>query len=226
LEPHTIIHVTPATPLATDSSKTNVLDTLLDELQTFSKPSSQQSSTPTIGGQSTRKLIQSMPSVDSAMSKKVRPPSYAAIRSNSEPPPSTANRPRSTPPECVFPDVDDPLVPPSSSTSSLSSVGSQGSVVEKRFAQSRQELLEQRHQELLKKQKQLQEQYTRLQQLSRGQIPRGLLNDLKKTGSESNIVSKTSLNVNTVHGSLRDLVNRTTNGVIDSQQKIFETDIL
>ncbi len=87
-------------------------------------------------------------------------------------------------------------------------------------------MLEQRHQELLKKQKQLQEQYTRLQQLSRGQIPRGLLNDLKKTGSESNIVSKTSLNVNTVHGSLRDLVNRTTNGVIDSQQKIFETDIL
>ncbi len=70
LEPHTIIHVTPATPLATDSSKTNVLDTLLDELQTFSKPSSQQSSTPTIGGQSTRKLIQSMASVDSAMSKK------------------------------------------------------------------------------------------------------------------------------------------------------------
>src|SRR5437867_196674 len=36
----------------------------------------------------------------------------------------------------------------------------------------------------------VQEHYTRLQQLSRGQIPRGILNDLKKTGSESNIVSK------------------------------------
>jgi len=132
-------------------------------------------------------------------------------------------------------------VPPSSSTSSLSSVGSQGSVVDKRFAQSRQELLEQRHQELLKKQRQLQEQYTRLQQLSRGQIPRGLLNDLKKTGSESNIVSKTQFNLSQVqgiHGSLRDLAKQSlqsatngTNGVANDseangQQKIFETDIL
>ncbi|XP_017485111.1 PREDICTED: glycine-rich protein 1-like [Rhagoletis zephyria] len=63
-------------------------------------------------------------------------------------------------------------------------------LMEKRFAQSRQELLEQRHQELLRKQRQLQEQYTRLQQLSRGQIPRGFLNDLKKTGSESNLAAK------------------------------------
>ena len=139
-------------------------------------------------------------------------------------------------------------MPPSSSTSSLSSVGSQSSVVEKRFAQSRQELLEQRHQELLKKQRQLQEQYTRLQQLSRGQIPRGLLNDLKKTGSESNIVSKTTFNMSAVHGSLRDLAAKSisANGMANAQnngnggggggvgadntnsnqQKIFETDIL
>jgi len=70
MEPHTIIHVTPATPLATDSNKTNVLDTLLDELQTFSKPSSQQSTTNTIAGQSSRKLIQGINTVDSAMAKK------------------------------------------------------------------------------------------------------------------------------------------------------------
>lgn len=70
-------------------------------------------------------------------------------------------------------------------------------LLEKRFAQSRQELLEQRHQELLHKQRQLQEQYTRLQQLStKRPISRGsgsggsFLSDLKKTGSESNIVSK------------------------------------
>ena len=180
----------------------------------------------------------------------VRPPTYSAIRSNSEPNAvALAHRPRSTPPEGMYRQIlfqylfmidqgitdgaEDILVPPSSSTSSLSSVGSQGSVVEKRFAQSRQELLEQRHQELLRKQRQLQEQYTRLQQLSRGQIPRGLLNDLKKTGSESNIVSKTSYNMSAVHGSLRDLAKQpmATNGVSNdnnnsNQQKIFETDIL
>ena len=74
-------------------------------------------------------------------------------------------------------------------------------LLEKRFAQSRQELLEQRHQELLYKQKQLQEQYTRLQQLSKrpissqrsgGGSDNSLLNDLKKTGSENNIVSKSA----------------------------------
>lgn len=40
MEPHTIIQVTPATPSSTDSGKTNatnMLDNLLDELQTFAK---------------------------------------------------------------------------------------------------------------------------------------------------------------------------------------------
>lgn len=64
-------------------------------------------------------------------------------------------------------------------------------LVEKRFAQSRQELLEHRHQELLRKQKQLQEQYTRLQQLSRGAHLSP--SQLKKTGSENNIVRSVSL---------------------------------
>lgn len=43
MEPHTIIQVTPATPSSTDSSSktaaSNMLDNLLDELQTFSKQS-------------------------------------------------------------------------------------------------------------------------------------------------------------------------------------------
>lgn len=81
---------------------------------------------------------------------------------------------------------------------------------------SRQEVLEQRHQELLRKQKHLQDQYTRLQQLQRGQIlqrfspPRSatstpILNDLKKTGSESNILSKSSFSLTPSSGSLTHL---------------------
>ena len=76
LEPHTIIQVTPATPSALDSSKTNVLDSLLDELQTFSKPSPVDRQTvannTSIGGQSAtaRKLLQSIGSVDSSVGKK------------------------------------------------------------------------------------------------------------------------------------------------------------
>lgn len=54
----------------------------------------------------------------------------------------------------------------------------------------------QRHQELLRKQKALQEQYARLQQLQRGASalaipPQDLL--LKKTGSESNLLAKMGL---------------------------------
>lgn len=120
------------------------------------------------------------------------------------------------------------------------SAAATAALMEKRFAQSRQELLEQRHQELLRKQRQLQEQYTRLQQLSRGQIPRGFLsNDLKKTGSENNLAAKAATmnsmpaasgsanvalgNVNmprmsrvplssTVHGSLKNLANSPATG--------------
>ncbi|XP_069692047.1 coiled-coil domain-containing protein AGAP005037 isoform X5 [Periplaneta americana] len=63
---------------------------------------------------------------------------------------------------------------------------------------ARQEILEQRHQELLRKQRALQEQYARLQQLQRGGggglavvPPPDLL--LKKTGSESNLLAKMGL---------------------------------
>ena len=96
---------------------------------------------------------------------------------------------------------------PSNSTTSLSSIDSQGSIIETgKSGKSRQQLLEERHQELLRKQKLLQEQYTRLQQLSRGELPNLLLNDLKKTGSESNIVLKSSSSSN-VSGSLTHLPN-------------------
>lgn len=84
----------------------------------------------------------------------------------------------------------------SDSNSSLASIDSQN-------GRSRQQLLEDRHQELLKKQRLLQDQYTQLQLLSRGQ--QGLLNDLKKTGSESNIVLKSGLGVNS-SGSLSQLI--------------------
>ena len=73
MEPHTIIQVTPATPLPSDASKTNVLDTLLDELQTFSKPSPPSTANnSTIGGQTStaRKLLQSIGSMDSSVGKK------------------------------------------------------------------------------------------------------------------------------------------------------------
>jgi len=72
---------------------------------------------------------------------------------------------------------------------------------------SRQEQLEQRHQELLKKQKALQEQYTRLQQLQRSQPPPDLL-QLKKTGSEGNLLLKMGLSMSAaapISGSLTQL---------------------
>lgn len=67
----------------------------------------------------------------------------------------------------------------------------------------RQMALELRHQELLKKQKQLQEQYARLQQISKNSaLP---TNDmLKKTGSESNLPQKMGLNM-AVTGSMKNL---------------------
>lgn len=71
-------------------------------------------------------------------------------------------------------------------TSPMSDGGTTGGIASK----SRQQILEDRHQELLRKQRLLQEQYSKLQMLSRGHIPKGLLNELKKTGSESNIMSK------------------------------------
>lgn len=62
---------------------------------------------------------------------------------------------------------------------------------------SRQAVLEQRHQELLKKQRALQEQYARLQMIQRSgpTLPANAQPDLKKTGSESNLLTKMNLNL-------------------------------
>lgn len=71
----------------------------------------------------------------------------------------------------------------------------------------RQHVLEARHQELLKKQKQLQEQYARLQQISKtGSLPPPTSDPmkLKKTGSESNLPQKMGLNM-AVSGSMKNL---------------------
>lgn len=70
----------------------------------------------------------------------------------------------------------------------------------------RQLALELRHQELLKKQKQLQEQYARLQQISKNSsLPATDIMQLKKTGSESNLPQKMGLNMSVVSGSMKNL---------------------
>lgn len=80
---------------------------------------------------------------------------------------------------------------------------SSGSGNESSNSQERQVALELRHQELLKKQKQLQAQYARLQQISKtGPIPGG--DSLKKTGSESSLPQKMGLNM-AVSGSMKNL---------------------
>jgi hypothetical protein len=65
------------------------------------------------------------------------------------------------------------------SNTSLSSIDSQESVINGSTAQhkSRQQRLEERHQELLRKQRLLQEQYSQLQQLVRGEMPKSLVNE-------------------------------------------------
>ncbi|CAG9859032.1 unnamed protein product [Phyllotreta striolata] len=98
-----------------------------------------------------------------------------------------------------------------SNSSSCESVNSQDG-----SKKTRKEELEQRHQELLKKQKALQEQYARLQQLQRGNNSLALVPPtpdqlLKKTGSESNLLQKMGLQLTTsqMTGSLTNLPNTT-----------------
>lgn len=137
-----------------------------------------------------------------------------------------------------------------SNSSSCESVNSQDGSKKS----TRKEELEQRHQELLKKQKALQEQYARLQQLQRGNntltvVPPPPDQLLKKTGSESNLLQKMGLQMTTTQmtGSLTNLPNtastassknttntsttqaeeQTTNNVSNTTtNKVYETDIL
>jgi SRC kinase signaling inhibitor 1 len=108
---------------------------------------------------------------------------------------------------------------------------------------SRQMALELRHQELLKKQKQLQEQYQRLQQMSKNSLPMAPGESLiKKTGSESNLPMKMGLNMSIGSGSMRNLASENNNLSLETQKneknsetststttttnKVYETDIL
>lgn len=111
-----------------------------------------------------------------------------------------------------------------SNSSSCESVDSQEGL-----KKTRKEELEQRHQELLKKQKALQEQYARLQQLQRGNntlaiLPTAADQLLKKTGSESNLLQKMGLQLTTsqMTGSLTNLPNTTSANAVN---KITVTNI-
>ena len=154
-------------------------------------------------------LLSSLTAAALASARNASSPGPATVmRSNSVPVsghPGLKSKPPPPPPitdncmllnQASIDSVDSQDVQISDSNSSLASIDSQN-------GRSRQQLLEDRHQELLKKQKLLQDQYTQLQILSRGQ--QGLLNDLKKTGSESNIVSKSGIGVNS-SGSLSQLI--------------------
>ncbi|XP_046977038.1 coiled-coil domain-containing protein AGAP005037 isoform X4 [Vanessa cardui] len=226
---------------AADVRPENALDALLDELQTFSKP-------PERGGRGEGPLrrLHSYPSgSDTDASPPVRargqhppkPPvperhpellAMAVRRAPPPPPPRTTSR--------------SPLASPTS-PSSPPRPDSSDSNDEK--TASRQALLEQRHQELLKKQKALQEQYARLQMIQRSgsTLPPNAQPDLKKTGSESNLLTKLSLNLApaSISGSMTHLAGdcdakrseaspedapATAPDAVATTNKVYETDIL
>ncbi|XP_048488511.1 coiled-coil domain-containing protein CG32809 isoform X4 [Plutella xylostella] len=170
----------------------NALDALLDELQTFAKPGERavngaagvRGGGAGAGGEALRRLHSYPSGSDTDASPPVRarghhaakPPvperhpellALAGRRAPPPPPPRTTSR--SPLPSPTSPPADDPA------------------------AAERQLLLEQRHQELLKKQRALQEQYARLQMIQRSGP--ALPPELKKTGSESNLLSKLSLHL-------------------------------
>ncbi|CAN8021659.1 unnamed protein product [Ixodes persulcatus] len=191
----------------------NALDALLDELQTFSKDK--------------RRPAESPVRAVEASSKKTPPP----------PPPRTTSKSPVTSPTGPQRSRSEPVRTSalaceegrrdqlSSNSSSSESVNSQEGLQ----GRSRQELLDSRHQELLRKQRQLQEQYARLQLLQRLSPPKP---DLKKTGSESNILHKASLAMASASGSLTHLAippsasPGAAAALLRSGAKIYETDIL
>ncbi|KAL1514168.1 hypothetical protein ABEB36_003472 [Hypothenemus hampei] len=116
--------------------------------------------------------------------------------------------PRNVGSSLQIPNSDSEVVISASNSSSCESVNSQDG----KSTKTRKEELEQRHQELLRKQKALQEQYARLQQLQRGTnalaiIPPTPDQLLKKTGSESNLLQKMGLQLATsqITGSLTNI---------------------
>ncbi|XP_065082475.1 coiled-coil domain-containing protein AGAP005037 isoform X5 [Ochlerotatus camptorhynchus] len=101
----------------------------------------------------------------------------------------------------------------------------------------RQQALEMRHQELLKKQKQLQEQYQRLQQMSKNNIPLATPDDKKKmrsgmSGSTKNLTDDNfSDSIETSNGNFDKNGELNTNtgtvsNLTKTTNKVYETDIL
>ncbi|XP_073977154.1 coiled-coil domain-containing protein AGAP005037 isoform X27 [Rhodnius prolixus] len=188
----------------------NPLDALLDELQSFSKPGAAPGTvTGSAGGSSLRRL-HSYPSSDRPL-----PPA---------PPPRTSSK---SPSESNSTESGAGTSSVATSTTNTSTAATTSTSV------SRQEMLEQKHQELLRKQRALQEQYTRLQALQRSQPPPDLL-QLKKTGSESNLLGKMGLTLAPT-GSLSHLASAaastsvatsTSTSSTTTTSKIYETDIL
>ncbi|XP_028967680.1 coiled-coil domain-containing protein AGAP005037 [Galendromus occidentalis] len=206
----------------------NALDALLDELQTFSPRSAESPSKKSLP-------VEAVSVSGDNRSKSTTPPGNVGKKTPPPPPPRTTSKSpvqsptgnghQQTARRCQS-------EPPSiRKISEQNSSGSSESVNSQEGTQNRQELLEQRHQELLKKQKLLQEQYARLQLLQKLSPPKP---DLKKTGSESNILHKAS-GICTSHtsGSLTSLACPPAQKLTSSpsqpqlaRNKIYETDIL
>ncbi|KAH8010060.1 hypothetical protein HPB51_024445 [Rhipicephalus microplus] len=246
----------PAGGAASDSSKgspaarsENALDALLDELQTFSKPADKRGGRP-LSADSPVRASSSSASVGSA-----KPPSGATVviidgpgsggvnkKTPPPPPPRTTSKSPVTSPTGPQRSRSEPVrtnalaAEDASSSSSGSSGGRRDQLSsnssssesvnsqEGLQARSRQELLDSRHQELLRKQRQLQEQYARLQLLQRLSPPKP---DLKKTGSESNILHKASLSLGSAGGASGSLTHLAVpSSALRTGAKIYETDIL
>ncbi|XP_077513464.1 coiled-coil domain-containing protein AGAP005037 isoform X17 [Amblyomma americanum] len=223
----------------------NALDALLDELQTFSKPADKRgrpmSADSPVKASSSSSAGSGKPPpsggptvivVDGSGGSNKKTPPPPPPRTTSKSPvtsPTGPQRSRSEPVRTNALAGEDASSSSSSSggrrdqlssnSSSSESVNSQEGLQ----ARSRQELLDSRHQELLRKQRQLQEQYARLQLLQRLSPPKP---DLKKTGSESNILHKASLSLGSAgaSGSLTHLA--VPSSALRTGAKIYETDIL
>lgn len=198
----------------------NALDTLLDELQTTADaiaPVPAVAPTPPAVPVAPKPVLRRLSSTSSSAEAggggakppvPERAPDLQNKRMPPPPPPRTSSKsPVASPTAAACP----PTTSPRGSVSG-SPPGRKGSLTAATGKPAmpeptRQEQLEQRHQELLKKQKALQEQYTRLQQLQRAQPPPDLL-QLKKTGSEGNLLMKMGLSMSAaapISGSLTQL---------------------
>ncbi|KAF6197950.1 hypothetical protein GE061_007693 [Apolygus lucorum] len=177
----------------------NPLDALLDELQSLGgSGGNAPGGTPggPSGGGGTLRRLHSYPCESSSTAAGGRLPPAPPPRTSSKSPGGSDDKSGSTTPSAAPPDP-----------------------------AARQAALEAKHQELLRKQRALQEQYTRLQSLSRPAPPPDLL-QLKKTGSESNLLGKMGLALAPT-GSLSQLSTAASNAPAQpTSTKIYETDIL